>query len=257
MSTICRKRDLHSRTEKLSVIVPVYNERATFSSMMELLLNKKLPVEREIIIVESNSTDGTREEVRKFEDHEGIIVIYEDKPRGKGHAVRAGIEAASGDIILIQDADLEYDVDDYDNLLEPLLRYECVFVLGSRHTGNWKMRKFGSNTLTAAYVNFGHIILTSAINHLHNSSLKDPFTMYKVFRQDCLYGISLESDGFDLDWEIVIKLLRKRYFPVEIPVNYKSRSFSEGKKIHLLKDPLRGLRALKRYRFSKFNLRIE
>lgn len=255
MTTVCRKGELPREREKISVIVPVYNEKATFVRMMEGLLQKELKnADKEIIIVESNSTDGTKEDVRKFENRANIRVLYEERPRGKGHAVRAGIKEATGEIILIQDADLEYDVNDYDELLEPLLKYERMFVLGSRHTGHWKMRQFGSKKSLSAYVNFGHILFTGLINILHGSKLRDPFTMYKVFRKDCLNGLTLESDGFDLDWEIVIKLLRKRYFPLEVPVSYRSRSFDEGKKIHLLKDPLRGLRALVRYRFCKFHL---
>ncbi len=255
MTTICRKGEMPRERQKVSVIVPVFNEKATFTRMMEGLLKKDLAnADKEIIIVESNSNDGTREEVRKFEQRPNVRVLYEERPQGKGHAVRAGIQEATGDIILIQDADLEYDVNDYDELLTPLLRYERMFVLGSRHTGNWKMRKFGSKKTLSAYVNFGHILFTSLINILHGCNLRDPFTMYKVFGKDCLNGLTLESDGFDLDWEIVIKLLRKKYLPLEIPVAYKSRSFTEGKKIHLLKDPLRGLRALAKYRFSKFRL---
>ena len=257
-TTVCRKTELPPKTQKVSIIVPVYNEKATFSRMMEALCSKEIAnVDKEIVIVESNSTDGTREDVSKFEACKDVRVIYEERPLGKGHAVREGIKRVSGDIILIQDADLEYDLQDYDELLEPLLKYHRMFVLGSRHTGDWKMRSFTSQKLLADYVNFGHILFTFLINVLHGSSLKDPFTMYKVFRKDCLNGLTLESNGFDLDWELVIKFLRKKYFPLEVPVSYKSRSFSEGKKIHLFKDPLRGLRALVKYRFCKFRLTQE
>lgn len=252
MSSICRKADLPPEKPKLSIIMPVFNEKQTFSTALEQVLSKELPqVEKEIVIVESNSTDGTKEEVARYENCEGVKVIYEERPRGKGHAVRTGLNEASGDIILIQDADLEYDVNDYDQLLEPLLKYQKMFVLGSRHTGDWKMRSFEDRKLLSTLFNFGQILFTWMINVACGSELKDPFTMYKVFRKECLYGLKFEANRFDFDWEIVIKFLRKKYFPLEIPVNYSSRSFTEGKKVSLIKDPILWMKALFKFRFGK------
>ena len=136
----------------LSVIVPIYNERATVSESLEAILNKRIPGwSMEFILVESNSTDGTREIVSTYRSHPGVKLIYEDKPRGKGHAVRTGLAQATGDVILIQDADLEYDVADYDILLAPIAAGRQSFVLGSRHgAGGWAIRKFNDQPLHAS-----------------------------------------------------------------------------------------------------------
>jgi hypothetical protein len=244
------------RTERrehplLSIVMPVYNERATFSTTMEAVLGKELPdMGKEIIVVESNSTDGTRELVLNYKDHPGVKLILEDRPRGKGHAVRRGFREATGDIVMIQDADSEYDVYDYDALLEPLLTYEEAFVLGSRHTGTWKIRNFTHQPVVSLITNFGHFVFMTLLNVLYGQRLKDPFTMYKVFRRDCLHGLSFECNRFDFDFELVIKLLRKGYVPREIPVNYTSRSFGEGKKVSMLRDPWTWLVALFKFRFS-------
>ncbi len=236
----------------LSVIVPVYNERATFVVMMDQLLQKSIEgVDIEVIVIESNSTDGTREEVRKYLDHPRVRIILEDKPKGKGAAVRAGLAIARGDIILFQDADLEYDLNDYEALLAPLLRFEANFVLGSRHSAmktTWKIRKFTDSPALAAYFNLGHVLFLALFNFIYKQSLTDPFTMYKVFRRDCIWGLTFECDLFDFDNEIVIKLVRKGYRPLELPVNYVSRSIKEGKKIKLVRDAVNWLRALIRFR---------
>jgi glycosyltransferase involved in cell wall biosynthesis len=210
-------------------------------------------VEIEVIVVESNSTDGTREHVLQYKDRARVTVILEERPRGKGHAVRRGLEVASGDIILFQDADLEYDIDDYDALLEPILRYQQNFIIGSRHTlkGNlWKIRQFNDSTPLTAVFNLGHITFLTLFNLIYQQKLKDPFSMFKVFRRECLYGLQFECNRFDFDFEITIKLLRKGYKPLELPVNYRARSFKEGKKVTLVRDPLTWLRALVKFRNS-------
>jgi glycosyltransferase involved in cell wall biosynthesis len=188
--------------------------------------------------------------VERYENTPGVIVIFEDRPRGKGSAVRAGLKRARGTIVLIQDADTEYDVDDYDALLEPILQYRRAFVLGSRHMGTWKMRRFADQPTVSAFFNFGHVIFRTALNLLYRQKLDDPFTMYKVFRRDCLHRLKLECNRFDFDFELVIKLLRKGYVPLEVPVNYTSRSFTEGKKVSAFRDPITWLRALVKYRFG-------
>jgi SAM-dependent methyltransferase len=237
---------------KCSFIVPAYNEAATFPVLMSSLLKKSLPsgVKKEIIIIESNSSDGTREAVQLFEDQPGIQVIYQDHPRGKGNAVREGFASATGDIVVIQDADLEYDLNDLDELLAPLLKYQAAFVLGSRHGGQWKMRQFANEKGMSAFFNFGHQLFTALLNLLYGQRLKDPFTMYKVFRRDCLHNLRFEANRFDFDFELVIKLIRKGYKPVEIPINYRSRSFKEGKKVRVFRDPLTWIWALVKYRFA-------
>jgi hypothetical protein len=235
----------------LSIVMPVYNERSTFGTTMEAVVAKELPgLDKEIIVVESNSTDGTRDLVLAYRDHPGVRVVLEDRPRGKGHAVRAGFGVATGDFIMIQDADLEYDVNDYDVLLEPLRRSERAFVLGSRHIGSWKIRRFTDQLGLTVVTNIGHVLFVSLLNLLYGQRLRDPFTMYKVFRRDCLHRLTFECNRFDFDFELVIKLLRKGYVPLEIPVNYASRSFKEGKKVSMWRDPLTWFRALVKFRFS-------
>jgi len=237
---------------KLTIIVPVFNEAKTFPKMMEMLYEKKIPsVEKEIIIVESNSTDGTREAVLKYKGRSEVKIILEDKPKGKGAAVRKGLAHATGDFVLIQDGDLEYDLDDYDKLLAPLISGEAAFVLGSRHLKGWKMRHFETAPFTSFMMNVGHVFFATLLNVLCGVNLKDPFTMYKVFRRDSLDGLTFKANRFDFDFELVIKLLRKGYVPREIPISYKSRSFSEGKKISIVWDPLSWIVALFRFRFGR------
>lgn len=234
---------------KLSIVMPVFNERATFERTLQAVLAKDLPgVDKEIVIVESRSTDGTRELVQQYAGQPGVTAIFEERPRGKGAAVRTGLARATGTLVLIQDADDEYDVNDYDALLEPLVTWRRAFVLGSRHVGHWKMRRFADQPAATAFFNAGHVIFCTALNVLFGQSIKDPFTMYKVFRRDCLHRLRFECNRFDFDFELVIKLLRKGYVPLEVPVNYESRSFSEGKKVSAFRDPLTWIRALVKFR---------
>jgi 2-polyprenyl-3-methyl-5-hydroxy-6-metoxy-1,4-benzoquinol methylase len=245
------------RPEKvLSVIVPVYNEAKTFGVMMERLLSKEVPgLRMEIIIVESNSTDGSREAALKFKEHPNVKLILEEKPFGKGHAVRTGLKSASGDYVMIQDADLEYDFEDYDALLGLLMAGTTAFVLGSRHGGRkiLKMRQFTGQRGLSLFMNAGHWFFTTLINILFRQRLRDPFTMFKVFRRDCLFGLEFQCDRFDFDFELLIKLIRKGYQPVELPVNYQSRSYSEGKKVRMFRDPLSWLSVLLWLRLVKID----
>jgi hypothetical protein len=243
-----------------SILVPVFNEKDTFPQLMRTLLAKRLDhlgLEREIILIESNSTDGTRDLVAGFADTPGVKIIYQDRPRGKGNAVRAGLGVASGDILLIQDADLEYDVNDYDAVLEPLLAGRAAFVLGSRHGGRFRMRKFPDQRLLGETLNVAHVLLAGLINVLYGQNMKDPFTMFKVFRRDCLYGLQFECNGFDFDHELVIKLVLKGYKPQEIPVNYCARSFSQGKKIRFFRDPPGLIAADLKYRLQRLRPRFD
>lgn len=236
----------------LSVIVPVYNEVRTVEAALAGLLAKEIPeVPIEIIIVESNSTDGTRPLVERYHDHPRVRLVLEEMPRGKGHAVRAGLARARGDIVLIQDADLEYSLDDYEPLLAPILAGERTFVLGSRHgKGGFKIRHFDDQPLRAFVLNCAHWAFTLLINASLLVWLRDPFTMYKVFRRECLQGLTLTCNRFDFDWELLIKLVRAGHRPIEIPVNYTSRSFAEGKKIRVVRDPLTWLWAWAKSRFG-------
>lgn len=241
--------------ETLTVIIAAYNENSTFSKLMDSVLSVPLPgLRKEIIVVESNSSDGTRDRVLGYKDNPQVKIILEEKPRGKGHAIRAALAVAAGDYILIQDADLEYDVNDYTKLLEPLRSGRADFVLGSRHSRerrSWKMRNFKEGKFLQCYFNLGHLLFLYLFNVVYGQKLKDPFTMFKVFRRKCLKGLHLTANRFDFDWELVGKLCRKGCIPLEIQVNYQSRSMNEGKKVSLIWDPIRVIIACFKYRFCK------
>jgi SAM-dependent methyltransferase len=240
--------------KRLSVVMPAYDEVKSIRGAIERVLAKKVDgVDIDLIIVESNSRDGTREIVREHEGRDRVKVIWQERPRGKGNAVRTGLQHVGGDYILIQDADDEYDIEDYDALLEPLITGEATFVLGARHGGGaWKMRQFDDQRAAAHLLNLGHRFFVSLVNVVYGLRLKDPFTMYKVFRADCLRGLNFECDRFDFDFELLIKLVRTGHKPIEIPVNYRGRSFKEGKKIDVYRDPWTWLRAVAKYRLQKF-----
>jgi SAM-dependent methyltransferase len=241
---------------KLSIIMPVFNEAATFKETFASVAGAKVEgVTREIIVIESNSTDGSHELVQAIEKTPDVRVIYEDRPRGKGHAVRAGIEAATGDFILIQDADSEYDVADYDIVLAPLLQLSSTFVLGSRHLGGrtWKIREFSDFKSLGVVMNLAHEGFTLLANVLYDTDMRDPTTMYKAFRRECYEGIDFKRDRFDFDWELVCKLVRRGHVPVEVPINYKSRSYSEGKKVRFFRDPLTWLTTIVSSRFERLD----
>ena len=236
----------------LSVIVPLYNEEATAGELLDRLINRSWTMPVEFVLVESNSKDRTREIAKKYEGHPGVKLILENHPSGKGNAVLNGINHASGNYIAIQDGDLEYDVNDYDKLLEPIIKDKSLFVLGSRYNrDDWHMRKFnGKRAWLADYLNLGQTLLTWLLNTACGCKLKDPFTMYKIFHRDCMYGVDFVGGNFGLDWELVIRFIRKGYVPVEIPISYKARSYEEGKHIALIGTPIEGLKMLWHSRFA-------
>ena len=246
-----------NRPITLSVVLPVFNERETFHKVMEQLAVKEIHgIEMEIVIVESNSTDGTRDEVLSFEPDHRVTVVLEDRPNGKGHAVRAGFAHASGELVMIQDADLEYDLDDYERVLAPLRSFETSFVLGSRTRtdgARFGVRHFEKQVLAGMLLNLGNVLFLRLFNTVYRQKLADPFTMYKAFRRECLDGLGLESNRFDLDWELTGKLIRSGYDPIEIPVSYESRSFTEGKKVSVFRDPISWVRACIKYRFARLD----
>jgi glycosyltransferase involved in cell wall biosynthesis len=244
---------------KVSIIIAVYNEARTVATLLDRVWAQPLAeAAKEIIIVESNSTDGSREIVAEFlarhaaESETRIQVIHEPKPMGKGHAIRQGFAAATGEILLIQDADLEYDVADYPDLLRPIIEGRAAFVLGSRHMGpdRWKIRKFAHRGVQAVFMNIGGILFHAMFNAVFSTRLTDPTSMYKVFRADCLDGLNFTSDRFDFDFELLGKLLRAGFSPLEVPVNYQSRGFAEGKKIRVFRDPLTWVIAILKCRYT-------
>lgn len=237
----------------VSVVVPVFNEAATVGRVLDAVLGVKFEgAGLEVVIVDSNSTDGSREIVQRYADHPRVTCLFEDRPRGKGHATRLGLAHARGDVILIQDADLEYDIEDFHALIQPILNGHAALVLGSRHGGrsHWKLRQFGKPLLSKFY-NLAHVLVTAFINVLFGLSLRDPQTMYKVCRRDCIEGLTFRGNYFDFDYELLLKIVRRGYRPVEVPVNYRSRSHAEGKKLYMRRDAPLGLLMILRLRLLR------
>lgn len=236
---------------RLSVVLAVYNEAATVATIIEQVLALELVgVDLELIIVESNSSDGTREVVEGYAAHPRVRIVWQDRPLGKGHAVRRGLAEVTGDIVLIQDADLEYRVSEYPLVLEPLLAGRASFVLGSRHARGRPMRHFQEARHASVVMNLAHWGFTTAFNVVYRTHLRDPFTMFKVFRTEAIVGVPFRANRFDFDWELAAKLVRLGHIPVEVPISYESRGFGEGKKVRFFRDPLTWLVALILFRFS-------
>jgi glycosyltransferase involved in cell wall biosynthesis len=235
----------------ISVVLPVYNEAPTVGVIIEKVLELDLPdIQVELIIVESNSTDGSRQIVQRYAGRQGVKVILQDAPRGKGAAVREGFEYATGDVVLIQDGDLEYRVDEYPIVLAPLLAGEADFVLGCRWAAGKAMRVFPEARMKSLVMNGAHVVFTAMFNAVYRTRLRDPFTMYKVFRRSCIDGVAFQSNRFDFDWELVAKLVRLGHIPVEVSITYEARGFDHGKKVRFFRDPLTWMVALARFRFS-------
>jgi len=241
---------------KLSVVIPVYNEMKTVDVLLNRVYKHKIDgIEKELIIVESNSRDGSRRAVELFaKGKKDVKLILQDRALGKGTAVRAGLEEATGDIILIQDADLEYEVSDYERLVGPIVEGKADFVLGSRHLNynggrSWMIRRFaGKERIMAHVVNVGGLFFHGLFNLVYGVRLTDPTTMYKVFRRELLDEVHLEGSFFELDWEIVGKFIRMGHVPLEVPVKYKSRGYAEGKKVQAMRDITRWLWTIFKYR---------
>jgi glycosyltransferase involved in cell wall biosynthesis len=232
--------------------MPVYNEHATIADTIEDVLAVDLPdgVDLELVIVESNSTDGTRDAVRKYEEDPRVELVLQAEALGKGNAVREGFRHLTGDVVLIQDGDREYDVADYPKLLQPILDGEADFVLGSRHVAGEPLRVMPNAKMTSHIVNGAHRVFLTMFNVTYRTKLRDPFTMYKVFRRECIDGVSFVANRFDFDWEIVAKLKRLGYEPWEVPVSYQARSFHGGKKVRFLRDPPTWVAACIRFRVT-------
>lgn len=219
--------------ERVSIIVPVYNEERYVREVIAALLSKDLGVEYEIIVVESNSADSSRAIVKSFEHEPRLRILLQDRPQGKGNAVRAALELATGTIVMIQDADFEYDLNDYDTLLDPILQRRTDFVLGSRSLGldGWRVRQYETAHWKGTLMNVAQVAFARTFNFLYASRVTDINTMFKVFRRECIEGCHLEGSGFNFDIELVCKICRNGFAPLEVPVNYRSRGYEEGKKI--------------------------
>jgi glycosyltransferase involved in cell wall biosynthesis len=225
----------------LSVIVPVFNERVTVAEVLRRIRAVEVPVEVEVIVVDDGSSDGTDKVLSALGDSTVRILTHEVN-RGKGAAIRTGMGAARGDLLLVQDADLEYDPEDWPILLEPILRGKAQVVYGSRFTGQRK------NMMPLHWV--GNRFLSLVTNILYSSTMSDMETCYKLFDRRVLEGITIQSDKFDFEPEITAKVLRRGYRIYEVPISYAGREISEGKKI-TWRDGAGALRALIKYRFTR------
>ena len=228
---------------KLTVVIPVYNECGTVEEVLKRVA--KAPLRKEVIVVDDGSDDGSREILERLSGNAGppdeLRIFFHARNRGKGAAVRTGIARATGDWILIQDADLEYDPRDYPLLLAPLLDGRADVVYGSRFLGGAGQTRYFQHYLANRF-------LTFVTNLLTHQNLSDMETGYKVFRRQVLDGIRLRSDRFEFEPEITAKVTRRGYRIYETPISYNSRSYQEGKKITWV-DGLKALWALFRYRF--------
>jgi glycosyltransferase involved in cell wall biosynthesis len=222
----------------LSVVVPVYNERNTVAEILRRMREVELPVDREIVVVDDASSDGSDKVLAALEDST-VRLIRHSVNRGKGAAVRSGLEHARGDLVLIQDADLEYDPEDWPRLLAPILKGRARVVYGSRFTGERR------NMLFWHWV--GNRFLSLVTNVLYNTTLSDMETCYKLFDRRVLEGIRIESDRFEFEPEITAKVLRRGHRIYEVPISYTGREFDEGKKI-TWRDGISALWALVKYR---------
>ncbi|MBN1680939.1 MAG: glycosyltransferase family 2 protein [Anaerolineae bacterium] len=224
---------------KLSVIIPCYNEKSTIEEIVRRV--RAVGLADEIVIVDDGSTDGTRDLLAQIEGDE-VKVFLHDRNQGKGAAVRTGFQNATGDVFLIQDADLEYDPRDYPTLLKPIEEGIALVVYGSRFLGGPRKAMFFWNMVA-------NRSLTLVTNILYNAILSDMETCYKVFRANIVRDITLRSRRFDFEPEVTAKILKRKYRIYEVPISYNGREWDEGKKISW-RDGVIALWTLIRYRFT-------
>ncbi len=224
---------------KLSIVIPVYNEKNTIKEIVRRV--RETPFEKEIIIVDDYSTDGTRELLKEIENEPDLRILYHPQNMGKGASLRSGFENVSGDIVIIQDADLEYDPGEYPNLIQPISEGKADVVYGSRFMG-------GPRRVLYFWHAIGNHLLTLLSNMMTNLNLTDMETCYKVFRREVLKKITIKSNRFGVEPEITAKIARLGVKLYEIPISYNGRKYSEGKKIGW-KDGVNALFSILRFRF--------
>lgn len=223
----------------LSVIIPVYNESNTIEEIVNRV--KQTGLAGEVVIVDDGSTDGTREILAGLDGEGPIKVVYHDSNQGKGSAVVTGIKNATGEVVLIQDADLEYDPRDYPALMQPIEEEIADIVYGSRFLG-------GPRRPTMFWHMVANKLLTLATNILYNNILTDMETGYKVFRKEVLNGITIHAKSFNFEPEFTAKVLKRKFRIYEVPIRFTPRDYNEGKKIKL-SDAFEALWTLFKYRF--------
>jgi glycosyltransferase involved in cell wall biosynthesis len=231
------------RFTMLSVIVPVYNERTTVAEIIRRIRMVDLPVTLEVIAVDDGSSDGTDKVLAALADST-VRVLAHPVNRGKGAAIRTGLGAARGDLVLIQDADLEYDPDDWPKLLDPMMKGKARVVYGSRFTGERK------NMMPLHWI--GNRFLSLTANLLYSSTLSDMENCYKLSDRRILEGITIQSDGFDFEPEITAKVLRRGHRIYEVPISYAGREMEDGKKI-TWRDGIGALKTLVKFRFTRLD----
>lgn len=224
---------------KLSVIIPVYNEVESIKIILERV--QKTGLVHEIIVIDDGSKDGTRDVLPTLDGKNGVRVILHEKNKGKGAAVRTGMAAATGDVLLIQDADLEYDPRDYPQLLQPIEEGLADVVYGSRFLGR-------AHRVTMFWHLVANKLLTFMTNILYNTILTDMETGYKVFRREILQGMILRANSFDFEPEFTAKILKRKYRIFEVAITFNPRDYDQGKKIKL-HDAFEAVWTLLKYRF--------
>lgn len=229
---------------RLSIIIPCYNESATVLEIVNKILNLKYNIEKEIILVDDFSDDGTKEIIRQnFLNHKDIRVIFHDKNSGKGAAIKTAKKFVSGDIIIIQDADLEYDPNDYKKLIEPIINNETKVVYGSRVLNQ---NRYSAKGFTSKLRVFGNHVLTVISNILNKQKLTDAHTCYKVFSREVFDKINLEENDFSFCPEATSKVSKLGYEIIEVPISYNGRDYKNGKKIKF-SDAFKALKTLIKY----------
>ena len=226
----------------LSVVIPVFNERQTIVEIVERVRNA--PYEKEIIIVDDASTDGTGDILDELAEASDITLFRHEKNRGKGAALRTGVRVASGDVTIIQDADLEYDPVDYPKILDPILSSKADVVYGSRFVGGESHRVF------YFWHSVGNKVLTLLSNALTGLNLTDMETCYKAFRTEIIKSIDLKEDRFGFEPEITAKLARKGLRIYEVGISYSGRTYDEGKKIGW-KDGMQAIWCILKYNLTR------
>lgn len=224
---------------KLSVIIPVYNEVESIETILKRVQATRLV--HEIIVVDDGSTDGTRDVLKKLDGRKGVRVILHEKNQGKGGAVRTGMTAAKGDVLLIQDADLEYDPRDYAELLKPIQEGLADVVYGSRFLGK-------AHRVTMFWHMVANKSLTLMTNILYDTILTDMETGYKVFRREVIEGMTIHANRFNFEPEFTAKILKRKRRIFEVPITFNPRDYSQGKKIKL-QDAFEAVWTLLKYRF--------
>jgi glycosyltransferase involved in cell wall biosynthesis len=224
----------------LSVVMPVFNERETIDEIIRRVL--AVPVRKELIVVDDCSTDGTRDMLKDLQQRHGFRLILQDRNQGKGAALRRGFAEVAGDLVLVQDADLEYSPEEYPDLIGLICEGRADVVYGSRFLGRHRVFLF------THYL--GNRLLTLLTNVLYNTMLTDMETCYKVMRTEVLRSFALRSDGFGIEPELTAKIFKRGFRVYEVPITYDGRGYDEGKKI-TWRDGIVALWVLMRYRFSE------